>query len=259
MKPPIVICAFGTTAKSITTYQHIDKIIKIHFDNYKISWSFSSRTITQQLQCHWKKKIQPPAELFTKLESQGHKNAIVQSLHLFPGTEFDRLNRATQDAELNCTLGSPLITSPLDYHEISQILLPLIATDPREATLILGHGTHHPAWTAYYCLESFLRRQSGHHIFVGTVEKYPDSKMLVEEIHLAGYKKVRIIPFFLVAGMHYKRDITGNSDSSWKNRFSKKGIETKTIGNGLGMLSGFENIIIRHIETAIATFSQINS
>ncbi len=251
MKIPIIMVAFGTTSKATATYQYIEKITRDHFVDHEIFWSSASRIITRRLRLEGRKNIHSPVERFNQLTDLGHKSAIVQSLHLFAGSGFDTLTLDMKETELNCIPGTPLINSPQDYHEICQILQSLISANPKTATLILGHGTYHPSWTAYYCLETFLRQQFGPHIFVGTVEKYPDSDHLVDQISAAGYEKVRIIPFFLVAGMHYERDIIGNSEASWQSRFSKKKIAVETTEQGLGMLPGFTNIIIRHIEAAI--------
>jgi len=251
MKTPIVMVAFGTTSNTITTYRHIDEKVKEHFPDHKIFWSFSSRIITERLQWEGQKEAQLPEELFCRLAEQGYARAIVQSLHLFPGSEFNSLRTVMGKAELSCIPGSPIINSPEDYTEICQVLQPFISTDSKKATLILGHGTCHPTWTAYYCLQTFLRHRFGPHIFVGVVEKYPDSEHLVDEISRAGYNEVRIIPFFLVAGMHYKRDIKGDDESSWQTRFKKRGLKTEAIDRGLGILPGFDHIIIRHIEAAI--------
>lgn len=251
MKIPIIMIAFGTTSKSITTYRYIEKITKKYFKNHTLFWSFSSRIITKRLQLEGMKDVQTPAERFTQLAELGYKSAIVQPLHLFAGREFDSLCKSMQRDELNLTPGTPLISSPQDYIEICQILQPLVTTAPKKATLIIGHGTDHPIWTAYYCLETFLRQQFGPHIFVGTVEKYPSSEHLVEQICDAGYEEIHIIPFFLVTGMHYERDITGDGEASWQSRFKKKNIAVKSVEHGLGMLPGFSNIIIRHIEEAL--------
>ncbi len=251
MKTPIVMVAFGTTSNAITTYRHIGEKVKEHFPDHKIFWSFSSRIITERLQWEGQEKAQLPEELFCRLAERGYTSAVVQSLHLFPGTEFSSLKTVMERAELSCIPGSPLISSPEDYTEICRVLQPFMSTSPEKATLVLGHGTYHPTWTAYYCLEAFLRRRFGQHIFVGVVEKYPESKSLVDEISAAGYKKVHIIPFFLVAGMHYRRDIAGDDESSWRTRFIKREINIETMDHGLGMLPGFDKIIIRHIEAAI--------
>jgi len=251
MKPPIVIVAFGTTSDAITTYRHIDEIIKNHFTDREIFWSFSSRIITRKLQWQGRENIRPPEELFGLLTKRGYRSAVIQSLHLFPGTEFSSLTTIMQAAKLSCIPGSPLINSPDDYGEICRILQPFISPTKEKATLVLGHGTRHPSWTAYYCLETFLRRRFGSGVFVGTVDKYPESGHLVGEIERAGYKEVSIIPFFLVAGMHYKRDIKGDRESSWLNRLKRRGIKAETVDRGLAMLPGFNNLIIRHIDEAI--------
>jgi len=251
MKPPIAIVAFGTTSDAISTYRYIDEKIRTHFTNREIFWSFSSRTITRQLQWQGQENIRHPEELFSLLIEQGHKSAVIQSLHLFPGTEFDSLTKIMLKTELHCIPGTPLISSPEDYSEICRILQPLISTTGEKATLILGHGTCHSSWTSYYCLETFLRQKISPHIFVGTVEKYPESSHLVNEIQEAGYREVCIIPFFLVAGMHYKRDIIGEEESSWLTRFNRREMKTETVNHGLAMLPGFNSIILRHIEEAV--------
>ena len=251
MKIPIIMVAFGTTSNSITKYQIIEKITKTHFKKHEIFWSFSSRMITRRLQQQGVKEFKTPTQRFSQLTELGYKNAVVQSLHLFGGREFDALSKDMQEAKLNCFAGAPLIDSPQDYREICEILRPLITVHPKKATLILGHGTCHSIWTAYYCMETFLRQQFGPHVFVGTVEKYPDSSHLVDQLSAAGYEVVRIIPFFLVAGMHFRRDIVGDSEFSWQSRFNKKRIAVDVIEQGLGMLPGVANIITRHIETAI--------
>ncbi len=88
MKTPIIMVAFGTTSDATTTYRHIDEKVKEHFPDHEILWSYSSRIITERLQWQGQKEIEHPEELFIKLAEQGYTSAVVQSLHLFPGTEF---------------------------------------------------------------------------------------------------------------------------------------------------------------------------
>ena len=94
-----------------------------------------------------------PEQVLQNLAARGLSKVIVQSLHLFPGTEFHRLARNSVQSGLECALGMPLLTSPQDYDQIGEILRPVIAARPKKAILVLGHGTDHPIWTAYYCLE----------------------------------------------------------------------------------------------------------
>ena len=66
------------------------------------------------------------------------------------------------------------------------------------------------------------------------MEKFPDTTQLVDEIAGCGFTEVCIIPLFLVAGMHYRRDIIGDSPSSWQSRLQKKGIKVEAIAHGFG-------------------------
>lgn len=251
MSIPIVITAFGTTSKAIATYTHLDQLISPHFPGNEIIWTYSSRVVGKELRKARSQEILHPEQALEKLNNQGVKQAVIQSLHLFPGTEFHNLHKTAHNSKLHCSVGMPLFTSMNDYDEISELLRPLIPVQKKTAILILGHGTHHPIWTAYYSLEKILRRKYGRQVFVGTVEPYPDSSHLVDDIVKHGYRKVLIIPFFLVAGFHFRRDIIGENDASWKAQFETKNIDVNWIDHGIGLLSGIEQIVTRHIEEAL--------
>ena len=144
---------------------------------------------------------------------------------------------------------------PEDYDQIGEILRPIIVKRPDKAILVLGHGTDHPIWTAYYCLEKILRMKFGERVYVGVVEKYPDTTHIVDEIAAGGFTEVCIIPLFLVAGMHYKRDIISDSPTSWQSRLQSRNITVESIDYGLGLYPGFEQIIVRHIAEASKSIS----
>lgn len=254
MSIPILITAFGTTSRAIATYTHLDQLISPYFPENEIIWTYSSRVVGKELRKAGSKETLHPEQALKNLSDQGVKQAVVQSLHLFPGAEFHNLQKTVNNSKLTCSIGMPLCTSMNDYDEIAELLQPLIPVNKQTAILILGHGTYHPSWTAFYSLEKILRRQYGRQIFVGTVEPYPDSSHLVDDIAKYGYRKVLIIPFFLVAGFHFRRDIIGENDTSWKAQFESKSIDVNWIDRGIGLLPGIEQIVIRHIENAITRF-----
>ena len=250
MKFPIIISAFGTTSKAIATYTLLDDCIRSRFSQSEIIWAYSSKVINRELQDRKQSTILSPEEVLLQLAERGISKAIVQSLHLFPGTEFHSLLKMIRESQLRCAVGWPLLTNPEDYDQVGEILRPIISERPDKAILVLGHGTNHPTWTAYYYLERILRKKFGNRVYVGVVEKYPDTSHLVDEIADYGFSEVCIIPLFLVAGMHYKRDIISDSNISWKSRLESKKLEVESIDYGLGHYSGLENIIIRHINEA---------
>jgi sirohydrochlorin cobaltochelatase len=250
MKLPIIMSAFGTTSKAIATYTRLDASIRGHFPQSEVIWAYSSRVITRELHDRKESTAVHPEKVLHQLAARGISRAILQSLHLFPGTEFHSLLKTAEKSPLDCAVGKPLLTTPEDYDQVGEILRSVISKRPNKAILVLGHGTAHPTWTAYYCLEKILRKKFGDSIYVGVVEKYPDTGHLVDEIADRGYSEVCIIPLFLVAGMHYRRDIISDSASSWQSRLQSRKLVVESIDYGLGLYPGFEKIVIRHITEA---------
>ena len=247
---PIIMTAFGTTSDAITTYSHIDQVIRGNFPAEEIVWAYSSKRVTRELQQHSNTPAIHLEEAFCQLKSRGISKVIVQSLHLFPGSEFHGIHHTTKHSGLSSVIGNPLLTAEQDYHELGNIFQPLISAGTGKAILILGHGTHHPVWTAYYCLEKILRRRFGDKIFVGVVEKSPDSNHLIHEILEHGYNEVCVIPLFLVHGMHYRRDIISDAPESWVSRLKSKGIVVNLIHQSLGLMPGVAELFVRHIAEA---------
>ena len=251
MNIPILLTAFGATINSNATYSHLDRAIRDHYPDNEIIWSFTSRRAANIRQHSEEPAAVTPEKALQQLLSRGITKVVTQSLHLLPGREFHETQRLVNQAGITSVPAMPLLTTPTDYHEFGEILRPTILAKPDEAILLLGHGTAHPIWIAYCCLEALLRRTFGSRIFVGVLEKFPDSQALPGAIQAAGFSKVCIIPFLLVAGMHYHRDIIGDNPNSWKSRLCARGLAVETVDHGLGLFPGIDKLIIRHLDEAI--------
>jgi len=251
MNIPILIPVFGATATALATYNHLDNAIRKHFTDNEIIWSYSSRGATKKTPKQKNATHPSLEEALRQLIARQIGSVVVQSLHLLPGNEFHDLQRTIRTSGLAFTTGMPLLTAPCDYDAIGEILRQTITEIPEKAILLLGHGTIHPTWSAYYCLENILRRKFGERIFVGALEKFPDSQGLPAEIRAAGFTEVCIIPFLLIAGMHYNRDIVGDGQVSWMTRLGGTGLTVEAISHGLGLFPGVEKLIIRHITEAL--------
>jgi len=128
----------------------------------------------------------------------------------------------------------------------------MINAHPDQAVLLVGHGTDHPAWCAYPALQYFMHRHFGPRVFVGVIEGYPASAEVIADITASGYKKVRIIPLLLVAGMHFQRDLTGERQDSWTTLLARADISVESIEQGLATLPAISDMFCRHIEDALA-------
>ncbi len=248
---PIVMTAFGTTADALSTYAALDDRIRRSFPDEEIIWTYSSRVVTRRLQASDKPALHLE-EALDELAARGVGKAVVQSLHLFPGSEFHRLAKIVGKSGLQCAVGAPLFTTPEDYERLGLILEPIVGDNPEQAVLILGHGTGHPVWTAYYALEKILRRRFGRRLFVGVVEKFPDSSHLPDEIAARGFAETIIVPLFLVGGMHVFRDIVGNGEDelSWMSRLQERNITPTCFHHGLGLVPGMAELVVDHIAEA---------
>jgi len=249
MQIPIVMAAFGTTSRAEATYRIINSQIKKAYPGHEIHWSYSSRMIKGLMQN--KKDISHPREILEKLQAQGHEWAVVQSIHLTCGHEFYRLLDDIKDLQIRTSVGMPLLTSPQDHLHVGECLKPLIQAHKDKAILLMGHGTDHPIWTAYPAFEQVLRRMFGNRIFIGAVEQSPPSQDLIARIAEAGFTEVLLIPFLLVAGMHYRDDLMGDAPESWRSRLLQAGIKTEAIADGIGCLPCICEMYCDHIREAL--------
>ena len=247
---PIVLAAFGTTAKSFSTYEHMDAVFKKRLPDHTIIWSYTSRMVKKALKNKSRLDIKDPGEVLVNLQKQGHSWAVLQSLHLIGAHELHRLAAARNHLNIRLSLGLPLLSSPLDFQEVSKALSPVISADKNEAIVVVGHGTDHPSWTAYFALETIMRKKYGSRVFTGVVEGFPGMEETLGRIQEKGFKKVRIIPLLLVAGVHFIEDLTQEADS-WQKTFERNDIEVTVVSHGLGNIDGITEIFCRHIKEAL--------
>ena len=190
------------------------------------------------------------------MHNRGHGWAVVQSLHLMCGHEFYRLVSEAASTPVRTAMGLPLLCEPADYEKVADLLLGSHAKSDDAGIVLVGHGTDHPCWTAYPALQHVLREKSGQPIFIGVVEgDYPDRARVIHAVKASGFRRVRLIPLMLVAGVHFLEDLTGPEDS-WKSTFEAEGITVSAIAKGLGFDEGIVRIFCDHIQAALDTIPQ---
>lgn len=250
MTIPIILTAFGTTSSAIESYAQIEKNLRPLLGERPIYWSYSSRMVTATLKKECNLTVKTIPQILENLIEEGYDKAVVQSLHLFPGYEFHKTVLLSRQEKIRCEVGTPLLTSYYDFKHLASLLKPQCDEQKDSAILLMGHGTDHPTWTSYAALEKVLRQEIGDNLYVGVVEKFPHCDHLIDQIKKDGYKKVYMLPLFLVAGLHYKRDMI-EAENSWKNRLEKAGIDVTSHPHGISLLDGLENLIHSHITEAI--------
>lgn len=255
MKPPIVIAAFGTTSRARAVYERVDARLQQCFPEHDIHWAFTSRIVRHHLK---KRRIDTPSpsEVVAGLADQGHRWAVVQSLNMICGHEFHRLVSDVQNSRCRVSIGHSLLCSREDHQTVARALAPLFKKDEAEAVVLVGHGTDHCIWTAYPAFYEQLREIYGQRAYGGMIEAdYPGREMLMDRIKKAGFRRVRLVPFMLVAGVHFEEDLAGPEDS-WKTAFEGLGIDVVLEAEGLGMLTSVIDIFGNHIADALSVIPE---
>jgi sirohydrochlorin cobaltochelatase len=253
MHSPIILTASGTSPAAKRTCNHIETSVRKRFSAHDIYWGYSSRVVRQEVLKDQNATVRQPADIAFQLAAEGHRQVIIQSLHLIPGHEFHALQQEVrQIVGMNCLIGMPLLYSPTDYTTYMELLAPYIQQRPDRAVLIVGHGTRHAVWPIYLALESMLQSRFGSQVFMGVVEHFPCTDDVEERIAAAGFKEVLMIPFFLVAGMHFRRDMIGDQPGSWKQRLEKRGLQVEVVADGVGLLPGIGELVADHIAEAMS-------
>ncbi len=247
---PIVLAAFGTTSRALDTYSYMDGIVKKSFPDHPVRWAYTSRMVRSDMLKKHGANMKTPLQVLDQLGGEGRRWAVVQSVHMIWGHEFYRLQDEIRAGAVRTSMGLPLLTAPEDFRQLGDAILDRHDAQSDTATVLVGHGTDHPAWTAYPALHQFLQA-SGVNVHVATVEGETDMQQTVEDVVRTGARKVHLVPLMLVAGVHLQEDIAGEEDS-WKQAFLEAGIEVSVEKSGLGKLPAVVDIFVKHIRDALA-------
>lgn len=251
-KIPVVLTAFGTTTKALETYSFMNEIFVKNFPDRKLIWAYSSRMVKERLKKNKNLNLKDPAQALDELKEKGYLWAVVQSLHLICGHEFYRLIDQAQNAKIRTSVGLPLLYSPEDCIKTAKALTSGFEDNGREAKVFVGHGTDHHSWSSYAAVSRIFNEiYDAGKIYMGEVEHESISmKKIIYDIKKSGCAKARLIPFMLVAGVHFREDLAGNEES-WKSAFEKEGIDVVMERDGIGLNEKIVEIFCSHIREAL--------
>ena len=272
-KPGIVLAPYGSLyPQALSTYEQIRQAYEREFPGSRVQLAFTSRLMIKRLSEKEGISIPSPLAALAELHEMGYKSAVIQSLQIVPGKEFHELARLVQALGIGGKLGFerleiglPLLSGLEDCKKVSSVL-PAIwkgdsligepgenSIDPEEeAVLLVGHGTGHPADSLYSLMAQVLKRDHAN-VFLGTLEGFPGLSELVADLKWKGSrtKKVRLLPFLLVAGGHAEKDIAGDDMASWKSTLIREGFKVETQLRGMGERQEIVSVFMEHTRIAL--------
>jgi sirohydrochlorin cobaltochelatase len=249
---PVVLVASGTATKAFDTYRQIEAGCRRCFPGHPFHLAFSSRAIRRRAHETAGVQLVTPQAVLEQLARSGHRQAVVQSLHLICGLEFHQMVWKAAQGPLELHLGLPLLASPDDFEAVLAWIAAVRPGQGEDGLVLVAHGTDHPAWMAYALLRAKMAARFGDKIFLGQVKGGPAPAVVAERLAAAGCRRVHLRPFMLVAGAHFMKDVAGDGPTSWKAQLGKQGLIVIPQGEGLGTHPAAVALFCRHIKAALA-------
>ena len=258
----ILLVAFGTSEPDARpAIDNVLQSVRQAFPEAEVRMSYTSNIIRRKILKEEGLAIDPPAVALAKMQDEGFKSVVVQSLHVIPGEEFSGLADVV-DAFASIggkwgfdrlVLGRPLLDKMEDYENAVGLLksryLPLTADGG--AVVLMGHGTHHEANAAYSKLQLLLDEE-GLPFVVGLVEAFPGLDSVKRRLKEMSPSHVTLVPFMVVAGDHAKNDMADEDDpESWISELRGEGHKVDALLEGLGDGEGLADLFIGHIREAM--------
>ncbi len=269
----MLLVAFGTSyPEAQAAFDDVEALYKKELPNTEIRIAFTSDFIRQKIKKRDDVFVDNPVTGLARLNDEGYVNVVVQSLHVIPGEEYHDLMNivgsfrsiAGKFSFRSLALGTPLLTGIEDYRAVSAALGSQFdwitdsgrrahesVRDPGEtAVVLMGHGTGHPANSAYSQMANLLEMDYKN-VFLGTVEGYPELDDVLERVKASGAGRVRLMPFMVVAGDHATNDMAGDEPDSWKSIFEQEGFEVEVYLRGMGSNEAVVQIFMAHTRAAL--------
>lgn len=256
----IVLAFFGSSNPAVQA--HIEAFaqqVRAAYPKAVVTLAYTSQRARAALR---QRGVDAPsvAEVLARMPDQGVHEAMVQSMHVMPGYEYQDL-QAVAAALSNLPkglgkvqVGAPLLGNAQVLDAAAQALLQEIpgrAAD--EAVLFVGHGTDHSGGLAYPALQYALSERDplafvtvlGDGKFAGP--EVPSGERTLEQLRKAGVKKVHLVPLLMVAGVHMKDDIMGKEEDSWASRLRAAGFTVAEVRRGLLETPAARELFMRQI------------
>ncbi len=254
MKSALLCVSFGTSVpdarKSITA---VEEALCAQMPDADFFRAFTSKTIRRILARNGE-NVWSMEEALAHLSADGYDRVVIQPTHFLYGLEYERLKAGAEEAKTRFSellLGTPLLSCTDDLQTMARVLSEAFSPKENTALVLMGHGTSHFSNVVYPAIQAVFHMMGRKDVYVGTVEGWPDIDMVCGQLREGAYTHVRTVPFMLVAGDHALNDMAGDEADSFKSILTQQGYEVECVLQGLGMLSGVQELYCRHLSSLL--------
>ncbi|MCI6012183.1 MAG: sirohydrochlorin cobaltochelatase [Firmicutes bacterium] len=263
----LLVASFGTSYNDsrVQTIGAIETALEKASSSFSVRRAFTSQIIINHIQARDGVKIDNVDQAVERAIKNNVQVLVVQPTTLMAGAEYDELVAAVKKYESKfkqVIIAKPLCSTEADIKTISEALYAETAKDAGmtveeamaskdTAFVYMGHGTEHSAKTLYETVQTIYTENGYTNAFVGTVEGNPESTSLesvIAAVKKAGFKKVILRPYMVVAGDHANNDMAGE----WGEAFEAAGFEQTSQIAGLGELKAVQDVAVKNAKAAIS-------
>lgn len=253
-KKGLLVVSFGTSHVDARERQILPIRNKLgeYFKDYSVYEAYTSQKIIGILKKAENISMMNLQEAFDQMHRDGITEVIVQPTHVIPGIENDRMLESVEANRRlfsSVVVGNPLLYSTKDYEDVADIVGAFCreqGMSNHQAVVLMGHGSSHYTNTSYCALEYMFRARGYEHIFVATVEAFPDLAQVMKQLKKGDYSSIILLPFMIVAGDHAKNDMAGEAPDSFQSILKSEGYEVTCILKGLGEFDEIQKLFLEH-------------
>lgn len=246
MKKAILVISFGTSYIDTLekTIAAVEEKLAAEFGT-EVFRAFTSNIIIKKLYERDKIKIDTVETALEKLLQNGYTDIFCIPTHIMNGAEYDKACAMINEFKdkMNIRVSRPLISILEDYSDIVNIFKKRL-TDNNRFYIFMGHGSGHFASSLYSALDYRFKNSGMSHVYIGTVEGYPDLDTVIRQITASDIRKVTLLPLMLVCGDHARNDMA----RGWKEELIKNGFSVECDLTGLGEISEIQHLYIKHLK-----------
>jgi sirohydrochlorin cobaltochelatase len=253
-KKALLIVRVGTSFKTINE-RNLDPIEKAITDNWSdvaVRRAFTSKASMSKSENKF--AAHTTAEALSKLLAEGYKEIIIQPIQVIEGMEFDKIICSAMDFKerfKKISIGKPLLSSRLDFIELTEALDKEYGLKGEKHTIFIGHGSAHRGNQSYRDLKVSFKNEGFENVYVETLKRKSGFDSLLMNLKEKKIEDIRLLPLMISAGKHILEDIYGSSDESLKSVLESNGFSVEGSVKGLGEIDGIIKIFMRHVKEAM--------
>lgn len=223
-KPAIIFTAFGSR-RGKKAIEKLQGIMAEKYADHQIYWCYSSEIIRKR------EGLASLQQVLAEAEANGFRRAVVQPLHIFPGTEYQQICETCEFFPgMRVVVGETLMHRWDFIEEVFEVVEHELYADDEGFNIVALHGTPlsaDPVSLVYLGIENMLQKLYPN-VATACVEGIPGFAPVLKKLQREGlnskYTRVKIIPLMFIAGIHVEDDLMGKKNS-WKSELEGLGLE----------------------------------